>query len=251
MTTHARYAYVLTLALVPVLGCGDDGSSSADDSAGSTTSVGSTSDPSEGSTSIPPQTSDTSSSSGTPGTSSGADESGSGDSGSSSGAADPFANCTPDVLGDDFAVVDMFGMPGAVRWHGPGADPESGELLDDGTSEYVVSVTYLALDPDADLDLFGQLNVANSMALYGNPGMVAVQLGFSQECAAARTFTVWESQEAMMQFVSSEAHLQSVGAFPSLSRGGSVLSVWPGTSAASEIDWDTALANLAEAEAYD
>ncbi len=241
MLTYTRYAYVLTLALAPALGCGDDSSSSADDSAGSTSDVGSTSEPSDGSTSAP---SESSSSSGVPDTSSGTDES------TSTGSTDPFADCRRDVLEDDFSVVDMFGMPGAVQWHGPGADPE-GELIDDSTTEYVVSTTYLALDPTADLDLFGELNVANSMALYGNPGMVAVQLGFSQQCAAARTFTVWESQEAMMQFVSSKAHLQSVGAFPSLSRGGSVLSVWPGTSAASDIDWDTALANLADADAYD
>ncbi len=236
---HPRYA--LFLALAPVLGCPDD-SDSVDEDTSSTSDVASTSTSRDDSSGASVETS---SSSGAAETSSG------GDGSSSSGGPDPFAACSRDVLEDDFAVFSPTGMPEAARWYGPGADPETGELLDDGTGEYVVTATYLALEPDADFELFGQLSAANSMALFSNPGMVATQLGNSQQCATARTFTVWESQAAMMEFVGSKAHLQSVGAFPSLSRGGSTLSVWPGMASASEITWDTALANMAEADAYD
>ncbi len=243
MKTHARYAFALTLVLGPVGGCGDDSGSSDDTSADGSTSV-------DGSTSSP-TTSDPGTSSGSegPGSSSAADESGSGGS-SSSGGEDPFAGCTRDVLAEDFGVADLMGVPGPPRWYGPGAD-ESGELIDDGQTEYVVSVTYLALSTDADLAFFSELNVANSIALQSNPGMVALQLGGSAQCGSARTFTVWESEEAMMEFVTSEAHMQSVGAFPSFSRGGSTLSVWPETVRASEIDWETALQYLGESETYD
>lgn len=242
MKTNARYAYALTLALAPLAGCGDDGGSTNDTMATGSTSEAATSDPG------------TTSSTGTdaPETTGGeveASSSGAADE-SSSGGTDPFADCSREVLESDLVVVNAVGVPGAPQWYGPGADAD-GALIDDGETEYVVSVTYLALKPDADFDHFNQLNVANSMALYANPGMVGLQLGFSMECATARTFTVWESEAAMMEFVGSEAHLQSVSAFPSFSRGGSTLSVWPETATASEITWEAALEQMAEATAYD
>lgn len=239
MKTNARYAFVLTLTLGPLGGCGDD-SNDADDSAG----TGSTSVAMSSSTGgDPAATTESASSSTSDGGSGNADE-------SSSGGEDPFADCSVDVLAEDFGVVDAMGVPGPPRWAGPGAD-ENGELIDDGKSDYVVSVTYLALSLDADLEFFGQLNAGNAAALYSNPGMVASQLGGSAQCGSARTFTVWESEEAMMEFVSSDAHLQSVSAFPSLSRGGSTLSVWPDRATVSEITWDVALERLSTAEAYD
>ncbi len=239
MKTNARYAFVLTLTLGPLGGCGDD-SNDADDSAetGSTSVAMSSSTGGE-----PAATTESASSSTSDGGSGNADE-------SSSGGEDPFADCSVDVLAEDFGVVDAMGVPGPPRWAGPGAD-ENGELIDDGKSDYVVSVTYLALSLDADLEFFGQLNAGNAAALYSNPGMVASQLGGSAQCGSARTFTVWESEEAMMEFVSSDAHLQSVSAFSSLSRGGSTLSVWPDRVPVSEITWEAALERLSTAEAYD
>ena len=143
---------------------------------GSTSEAGSTS-AAESSTDADPSTT------GAPDTTGGAvDESSSGTS--SSGGEDPFADCRRDALESDLAVVNAIGVPGAPQWYGPGADAD-GALIDDGESEYIVSATYLALKPDADFDYFSQLNVANSMALYANPGMVALQLGFSMEYSTA------------------------------------------------------------------
>ncbi len=239
MKTNARQAFVLTLTLGPLGGCGDDFGDSGD-----TAKAGSTSAATSSSTGEEPDaaTENASSSTGDGGTGN-ADE-------SSSGGEDPFADCSVDVLAEDFGVVDALGVPGPPRWTGPGAN-DNGELIDDGESDYVVSVTYLALSPDADLEFFSELNEGNAAALYSNPGMVASQLGGSAQCGSARTFTVWVSEEAMMEFVSSDAHLQSVSAFPSLSRGGSTLSVWPDRVSVSEITWETALERLSTAEAYD
>lgn len=240
MKTHARYAYVLSFTLA--LACGDDNSASDDGS----DSEMSTSD--SAATSGAPSATD-SSSAGT--TSSGPDsESSSGAADESTTGPDPFADCSRSMLEGDYAVIDQFGVPGPTRWYGPGAD-EDGNLVDDGQTEFVVSVTYLALSPSADFDLLNQLNVANSMALYSNPGMVATQLGGSMVCGSLRTFTVWESQAALMEFVSSKAHLQSIGAFPSLSRGGSTLSVWGEPVSASEITLENAMARMADATPYD
>lgn len=242
MKTHARYAYALTLALAPA--CGDDTNANDDEiDAGM-----STSDSSSGSTSGTPPSTDVSST----GSASSTADTGAGSSSAddSSTGPDPFADCSRSVIEEDYAVIDQLGVPGATRWYGPGAD-EDGNLVDDGESEFVVSVTYLALSPNADFDLLNQLNVANSMALYSNPGMVATQLGGSMVCGSLRTFTVWESQAALMEFVASEAHLQSVGAFPALSRGGSTLSVWDEPVTASEITLESAMARIADATPYD
>ncbi|EDM74770.1 hypothetical protein PPSIR1_15665 [Plesiocystis pacifica SIR-1] len=211
-TDHPSLRLALALALLaPVAACGDD--SSGDDEAADAT-----------------------------------DESTDTDAGETE--ADPFADCSAELLAGDFGVADTQGNPGAPRWYGPGAD-ENGALIDDGASEYVVSSTYLALSADADLAMFSELNVANSMTLFANPGLVAAQLGGSAECGSARTFVVWESQAAMMAFVTSDAHVASIVAFPSLSRGGSILSVWPEAVPVSEITWEAALERLADSQAYD
>lgn len=240
MKTHARYAYVLSLALAPA--CGDDGDANSDDSGAETSTAGTgTTSPADAS----------SSGASSPTSSTGPDsESSTGSADESSTGEDPFAECSRETIEDDYFVIDQLGMPGATRWYGPGAD-EEGNLVDDGQTEFVVSVTYLALSPEADFDFLNQLNIANSMALYSNPGMVATQLGGSMVCGSLRTFTVWESSAALMEFVGSEAHLQSVSAFPALSRGGSTLSVWLEPAPASEITLENAMSRMTEATPYD
>jgi len=242
MKTYARYAYALTLALAPA--CGDDGDSDNPGTDTSTTGPGSSPDAS---------TADASST-GSPapsGSSTDPDaESSTGSADESSTGPDPFAECSRSTIEEDYFVINQFGMPGAPRWYGPGTDKE-GNLIDDGQTEYVVSVTYLALSPDADVDFLNQLNVENSIALYSNAGMVATQLGGSMVCGTLRTFTVWEDAAALMEFVASDAHLQSVGAFPALSRGGSTLSAWADPAVASEITLENAMARMAEETPYD
>ena len=44
----------------------------------------------------------------------------------------------------------------------------------------------------------------------------------SNQCAVARTITVWESEEAMIGFVTSEAHSEAMLRVGEMSRGGSI-----------------------------
>lgn len=243
MKIQVRYAYALTLALAPA--CGDDGELDSDDDTGTQTSTTEASSSSGTPTTGGPSTGDSSSSSTGPET-----ESGTGNADESSTGEGPFAECSRDGLEEDYYVIDQVGMPGAPRWYGPGAD-EDGNLLDDGETEFVVSVTYLALNADADFGLLAQLNGANAMALYSNPGMVATQLGGSMACGSLRTFTVWDDNAALMAFVGSKAHLQSMGAFPAISRGGSTLSIWQDPAPASDITLDNAMARMASETPYD
>lgn len=160
-----------------------------------------------------------------------------------------FDDCTREFLEEDLVVIDTMGNPGPVRWYGPGADPETGELIDDGETEYHVSVTYLALRPENIEQFLGLIPNVNQ-ALFSNPGLVAVQLADSQQCATARTLTVWTDEAAMYEFVGSQAHVDAIVAFPDISRGQSTLASFGGVKA-SDITWDRALAELEAAEAYD
>lgn len=243
MKTHA-YAYALTLALAS-FGCGDDADNTEEPSASASTTDASSTDASSGGTTTAAAPSTSSS-----GDATGANESSTGTADASSTTGDePFANCRPDVLEDDYFVVSTIGEPGPVRWYGPGAD-EDGNLIDDGESEYIVSVTYLTIIPENN-DVFLGLAAGNAMALFSNPGMVAVQLGGELECLTGRTFTVWENTEALMTFVGSPAHVQSISSFPQISRGGSYLSVWPEPVSVSEITLENAIARLADEVPYD
>lgn len=128
-----------------------------------------------------------------------------------------FEGCVPQTLEEDLVVIDGMGQPGPIRWYGPGADPETGELLDDGETRYHVSATYLALRPENIEQFFGLISPLNE-ALFSNPGLVALQLGDSPTCATARTLTVWSSEDAMYEFVTSQAHIDAIVAFPEISR---------------------------------
>lgn len=157
---------------------------------------------------------------------------------------DPFADCERGVIEDDLVVIDTMGMPGAPRWYGPGADPETGELLDDGATTFHVSATYLARQTtdEATNAFFSSLPAINE-ALFTNPGMVALQLGDSFACNTSRTFTVWTDEAAMLEFVTSDAHVQAATQVGVISRGGSVVTSWSDASP-SEITWEAALAQL-------
>ncbi|MBC8070725.1 MAG: hypothetical protein IAG13_20510 [Deltaproteobacteria bacterium] len=152
----------------------------------------------------------------------------------SSTGDDPFADCTRSVL-----EADLFGKD---AWMGPGVDPDTGMLIDDG-STYVVSATYLALQPGAPaLAAFDEVIEPIGPALLGNAGLIAVQLGNSIECNSARTFAVWRDEAAMMEFVMGDAHAAAIMRVGEISRGGSLVTHW--SAEVSGINWDAALAKL-------
>lgn len=188
------------------------------------------------------------------GDSTGADEgaASTGNADDSSGTAstsggDPFVDCDRGTLETDLVAQDAQGNIVPVTWVGPGVDPATGALVDDG-STYVVSSTYLAMRPDADAQqAFGEAIAPIPDALFSNPGLVAVQLGSSMQCATARTFTVWRDETAMMEFVTSDAHAAAISRTPEISRGTSLVIHWSG-AAAGEITWEDAIARLASDE---
>lgn len=153
-------------------------------------------------------------------------------------------SCRRDVVEPDLSGQSPDGSPAPIAWTGPGADPETGELLPaEGT--FVASTTYLALDgsPEAQAR-FGELMEPILGELFTNPDLVAVQLGMSPSCGTARTFAVWRSVEGMMRFVAGDAHSAAISSVGEVSRGGSVVTHWEGATIDS-LDWEEATARLA------
>ena len=74
------------------------------------------------------------------------------------------------------------------------------------------------------------------------PGLLAVAFLRSAECATARTLSAWESEEAMMDFVFGEAHLQAIGSVSEVSRGGSITGHWDANSF-SAVGWEQVIRN--------
>jgi quinol monooxygenase YgiN len=163
-----------------------------------------------------------------------------GDPADTSTGEDPFAMCGRGTLEADLMGADQMGNPIPLIWMGPGVDPETGELVDDGGT-YVVSSTYLAMKPDPGAQMaFGEVTPPLVPDLLGNPGVVAFQLGTSNTCASARTLTVWRDEAAMMTFVAGDAHMAAIGRVAEISRGGSVVTHWTGASVA-DISWENAI----------
>lgn len=147
--------------------------------------------------------------------------------------------CQADVLPDDFT---MFGP-----LEGPGVDAD-GSLRASDTGNYVVSSTYLRLHPTQEAnDRFMELMGPISMTLANQPGLIALQTGGSMSCGTARTFTVWESEEAMYSFVASDAHANGIANVAQVSRGGSIVTHWDADTL-EKATWDEALRQLSQHE---
>ena len=152
--------------------------------------------------------------------------------GSSSNQFAEFAACSKAVLeqdlGQDTALV------------GPGVDQKSGQLA---PGSYFIATTYLALKPDqvdAALEL-GQPIVESLASMHG---FVAFSLTQSATCASLRTLTVWQTEEDMMAFVVSPAHLKAMPRISSLSRGTSNTVGWQANE--TDATWSQAIAHLGQ-----
>ena len=143
--------------------------------------------------------------------------------------------CEPGRLASDFRMAGPLAGPGVG---------EDGKLV---AGTYVVGATYLRLKPDvAAQQKFNEVVGPISLALMSQPGLVALQIGSSDECGTARTFSVWESEEAMYNFVGGGPHGAAVGAIGQVSRGGSIVTHWEtGPEGAT---WEEALKRLAAVE---
>jgi len=148
-------------------------------------------------------------------------------------AEDP--SCRADLLESDLAYAGPLAGPG-VAGDGTVKAPAAGK-------PYAISSTYLRNKRDEPSQMrFRALSAPISMQLMNQPGLVAVQLGFSEKCLTARTLTVWEDEAAMYAFVASDAHKTAVASIGEVSRGGSVAMHWMGSE--KEATWEKATAKL-------
>jgi hypothetical protein len=108
---------------------------------------------------------------------------------------------------------------------------------------YLYSSTYLAIQLSTDaFRRFSEVNGPINDALRSQPGLLAHQTGFSGDCYAARTLAVWRDEEAMVQFVVSEAHGDAVRAIDKISRGKSIVTHWEDDENAAT--WERAVAQI-------
>jgi len=144
-----------------------------------------------------------------------------------------FAGCDRGALETDFVAMPLAGP--AVR---AGALPPG---------EYLVSTTYLALDPAAEpQQLFNELITPVVTDLQTRAGLLALSLGQSEACSAARTLAVWQDDLAMLSFVASPAHTAAMARVTDISRGGSTVTHWLGDEAS--VDWASAARRIGEGE---
>lgn len=145
-----------------------------------------------------------------------------------------FALCSKGVLEADREIT--------LPHTGPGVDPSTGKVA---PGSYHVSTTYLALRPGKE-PLAGELAGPVIESIFGMPGLVAVAASRSSSCAALRTLTVWQTEEAMFAFVASPAHVRAMAQTAEVSRGTSNTIAWSGS--AESATWDEAAKRLGEEE---
>lgn len=151
---------------------------------------------------------------------------------SSSGGqgADPFLACSVTALEPDWRED--------APLVGPGVDAASGELK---PGSYRFATTYLPVKPEKAAAVL-ELSAPVIQTLQSSPGLVAVATGQSASCAVFRTLTVWESEEDMLAFVLSPAHVRAMAETSAVSRGSAATISWQGSAA--DGSWDRAVERL-------
>ncbi|WP_437774781.1 antibiotic biosynthesis monooxygenase family protein [Sorangium sp. So ce1097] len=164
--------------------------------------------------------------------------------GSAAGAATPQEStpgCTGGVLEADLQAEPL---------SGPGVDPATGELRPppEGSS-YTISSTYGIPQPgDAVMQRYGQMFGAIQAQLASQRGLVAIQLAQSPSCGSGRTLAVWESTEAMYEFVMSPAHLEAMNAVDELVEPNYAVTHWE-TARADEMTLEEGVRRIKSSEA--
>ena len=128
---------------------------------------------------------------------------------------------------DDADVIDSDEAPLCVEddfmsppFAGPKFDIEGG-LIGEAQEQYVASTTYIVLRPDeASLERFYELNEPIATDLATREGLVGYTIGLSAKCNTGRTVAVWESEEAMYNFVVDKAHAAAMAEFTDIATGG-------------------------------
>jgi heme-degrading monooxygenase HmoA len=134
-------------------------------------------------------------------------------------------------------------------WNGAGVDRRSGELRLSEGHEYVVSSTYGVPVPGADgapvTEQYLQLFAAIQQQLESQTGLLAFKLSSSDACGSGRTLAVWESEEAMYDFVFSAAHTAAMKAADQVLKPGYGVTHWK-TKSRSELTFAQGAKQLAQ-----
>ena len=153
-----------------------------------------------------------------------------GDKNSKTDASD---SCVAHELEGDFALVAELGEMG---------DPDKWPALPPNA---IVATTYLRLQNTAESQTtFGELmGPIQGLLMAPDSGLMGLSFTSSASCNTTRTLSVWESEEAMMKFVVSEAHLSAIGRVAEVSRGGSITEKWK-VSDFDKMSWEAVVAKL-------
>jgi heme-degrading monooxygenase HmoA len=133
-------------------------------------------------------------------------------------------------------------------WMGPAADA-SGKLQLDPSKKYVVSTTYGMPVPGPDgapvTAMYQQIFGRIQQQLMSQQGLLALNLAGSDKCASGRTLAVWESEDAMYDFVTSDAHTAAMTNVHTLLKPGYAVTHYQ-ADALAQISWEAAVPHLAE-----
>ncbi len=142
--------------------------------------------------------------------------------------------CVAVELADDALIEPGLGEAGdPANW--PALPPDA-----------IVASTYLRLPEGEDARaIFDELMQPILGELMASEGLMGVSTTGSESCNTVRTLTVWASEDAMMQFVTSDAHIAAMGRTADVSRGGSITSHWT-VGEFDAILWETVLPRFAE-----
>ena len=132
---------------------------------------------------------------------------------------------------------------------GPAADA-SGKLKLESGKSYIVSSTYGVPVPGEGgapvtaqyLELFGAIQAQLEI----QPGLLAFKLASSDACGSGRTLAVWNSEEEMYSFVTSEAHFNAMKAVKVVLKPGFSTTHWTATDGETQISWAEAAKQLKE-----
>lgn len=149
-------------------------------------------------------------------------------------SAQAVASCNARVLEGDLEAAPPVG---------PAVDAASSTLQLESGVIYVVSATYGVPKPGTDgaptaayRALFGAIEAQ----LQRESGLLALQLGTSSACRSGRTLAVWRSEEDMLRFVTSPAHLAAMRAAADVLEPGYEATHW--TMVGGEpVDWQRAV----------
>lgn len=167
---------------------------------------------------------------------------------SSSGAGESTGDETTGGVIDVDALYDCEDLDFQViqPLTGPGIDPMTGTLRGPMQATYVLHTTQILAKPE-QLDAFFQLSGAVIEQLLQSEGLVGFALAQEPNCGFSRTMGVWESEQAMLAFVGSEAHAQAMAHTTELSITGRT-TAWTATADEMPLTWEMALAAIADVE---